>query len=557
MRKSSASILALLLLLASGAGPSNAQPTRDSLIANLRKHVKYVFVIYQENRSFDSYFGTYPGAENLASPLAQDHGFRQYDPLGGQWVTPYGITDPDVADDNHSRASLYEKVDGGAMDHFIADEESRALASGKSNEVAHRLGLLTMAHEDCDTVPYLWKYAHAFALYDHFFQGMYGPSTPGNIDIIAAQTGQTMVARDPKTAVAANGAGPGDPIVNDTYPFEGPYHNGEPKQKQLDQTYANVLLTLSGKDAGEDVKVDGDGVKEDVASLVASSKPDIGWGWYQEGFRDDGSGNYPAYVTHHNAPQYFGYIRQNAPLWNGVHDLTDFYPAIAKGTLGSHGVFFIKGGYANPFGWKPANPDPAVQKAFVGDDDHPAYSDSQIAEALVAKTVNAIAHSTYWSQSAIVITWDDSEGFYDHVPPPQFEACPDGNPCGDGPRVPLILISPYAKSGAIVSDAGDHASFVKFVDTLFDLPPLGSLPDEKPYLPEGPRDTNARLTDLVGGFDPARLAGTKPPIPAAAAEIPAAAVGTFPPPMSCASLGIRPVVPPGALTSPPPGFAPR
>jgi len=171
MRRATGTFLTLLLLLASFPQPSRAEPSRDALIANLRKHVKYVFVIYQENRSFDSYFGTYPGAENLASRLAQDHGFRQYDPLGGQWVSPYRIADPDVIDDNHSRASLIEKVDGGAMDHFIADEESRALAAGKSTELAHRLGLLTMAHEDCDTVPYLWKYARAFALYDHFFKG--------------------------------------------------------------------------------------------------------------------------------------------------------------------------------------------------------------------------------------------------------------------------------------------------------------------------------------------------------------------------------------------------
>ena len=154
----------------------------------------------------------------------------------------------------------------------------------------------------------------------------------------------------------------------------------------------------------------------------------------------------------------------------------------------------------NLFGWKPANLDPAVQKAFLGDDDHPAYSDSQLSESLVAKAVNAIARSPYWNDSAIIVLWDDSEGFYDHVPPPQFEACPDGKPCGDGPRVPLILISPFAKSHALISDPGDHASFVKFLDALYELPPLASLPDEAPYMPAGPRDTNAQLTDLLGGF---------------------------------------------------------
>jgi phospholipase C len=538
-------------------GSSSAQTGRDALLADLRAHVKHVFVIYQENRSFDSYFGTFPGAENLGTALAREHGFRQFDPLGGGWIAPFRIVDPDVADADHSRPSLYTKVDGGRMDLFVADEEFRWLHLGASRENARRMGLLTMAYEDCDTIPFLWKYAREFALYDHFFQGMYAPSTPGNIDLIAAQTGQTMAARNPKDTVAPSDVGPGEPVVNDTYPAFGPYHNGEPKVKQLDQTYANILLTLTGKDAQADVKNDAGEIKDDIAYLASRSSPSIGWGWYQEGFKDDGSGKYPAYVTHHNAPQYFGYVRQNQPLWGGIHDLTELYPALENGTLPDRGVFFVKGGYINPFGWKPANPDPKVQKEFVGDDDHPGYSDSQLAESLVAKTVNAIARSTYWRDSAIIVTWDDSEGFYDHVPPPQFEPCPDKRPCGDGPRVPFILISPYAKSGAIVSDPGDHASFAKFVETLFGIPALASLPDEKPYLPQGPRDENPALTDLLGGFDPQRLAGTKAPIPASLAEIPDAIVESFPPRMSCRSLGITPIVPPGGMASPPPGFGPR
>ena len=108
-----------------------------------------------------------------------------------------------------------------------------------------------------------------------------------------------------------------------------------------------------------------------------------------------------------------------------------------------------------------------------------------------------------------------------------------------------------------MSDPGDHASFAKFLDVLFQLPPLGSLPDEKPYLPEGPRDTNASLTDLVHGFDPVRLAGEKPVIPASDAEIPDAAVNQFPPPMSCDAIGVTPVAVPGVSASPPEGFDPR
>ena len=529
---------------------------RQVLLANLRAHIKHVFVIYQENRSFDSYFGTFPAADNLATNEARMHGFKQYDPIGNQWVTPFRINDPDLADADHSRPALYTKANGGKMDLYVAAEEGRMLRMGASLQDAQRVGLLTMAHEDCDMIPFLWKYAKTFALYDHIFQGMYGPSTPGNIDLIAAQTGQTQWARHASQAVGAADTGQGVPVVDDLYPAFGPYHNGEPKTKQVDLTFANLFLTLSGAAATSAV-IDNDDIKDDIASLAGSGRPAIPWGWYQEGFKDDGSGTYPAYVAHHNAAQYFGYVRQNATLWNNVHDLTEALPAIKNGTLPDRGVVFIKGGYRNPFDWQTANADPAVRKAFNGDDDHPGYSDSQVSEAMVATMVNAIARSKYWSDSAIIILWDDSEGFYDHVPPPVFEECPDGHACGDGPRVPLILISPYAKSGAIISDPGDHASFAKFLGTLFDLPALGSLPDEKPYLPRGPRDTNSALTDLLGGFDAARLAGTAAPALATAAQIPDATIQTFPAPMSCRSLGITPVQVPEGMASPPPAFAPR
>ena len=547
---------AVLLLSAAPARSETPAPPRSdenaSFVANLRAHVKHVFVIYQENRSFDSYFGTFPGADNLASPSAQRHGFRQYDALGNQWVTPFRIVDPDVSDANHARPALITKADDGRMDLYVATQEFDALAEGQSRENAQRIGLLTMAHEDCDTIPFLWKYANTFALYDHFFQGMYGPSTPGNIDLIAAQTGQTQWARNPKERVARNDRGPGEPVVDDMDPAFGPYRS-QPRHTQLDQTYANIFLTLSGKTA-VDARKDAAGVRQDIGALARMGHPAIPWGWYQEGYHAKKPSQ--AYVTHHNALQYFGYLRNNSHFWNGVHNIRDLVPAIEHGTLGSRSVVFVKGGYRNSFGWKPANKNPEVQRNFQGDDDHPGYSDSQLSESLVATVVNAVAHSKYWHDSAIFVFWDDSEGFYDHVPPPQFERCPDGHPCGDGPRVPALLISPYAKSHAIVSEISDHASFAKFLGVLFNLPALATLPDEAPFMPEGPRDNDSRLSDLLGAFDAARLAGTQAPIPASAAEIPSSIVDSFPARMSCSTLGITPVKIPGEDTLPA-GFAPR
>ncbi|HET9029099.1 MAG TPA: alkaline phosphatase family protein [Candidatus Aquilonibacter sp.] len=533
------------------ATPSSGE---DALVGLVRQKIKHVFVIYQENRSFDSYFGTFPGAANLATTLAQTQGFRQYDPLGNQWVTPFRITAADTADANHARLALITKADGGRMDQFISTEEFGLLARGYSREDAQRVGLLTMAFEDCDTIPYYWQYAKNFALYDHFFQGMYGPSTPGNIDLIAAQTGQTQWARHGDEQVNALGTGPGVPVVNDTEPYWGPYGDGntpQPGTSQYDLTFATLFLTLSGKEA-TNAKKDDDDIKQDVASLAHRGAPAVPWGWYQEGFGEKFNGISSPYVTHHNALQYFGYLRNNPYFWRGVHDVKALLPAIQNGTLGDRGVVFVKGGYENPFGFKPADKSPYVQYHFRGDDDHPGYSDSQISEAFVAKFVNAIAKSKYWNDSLILITWDDSEGFYDHMAPPSFERCPDGHPCGDGPRVPAILISPFAKDHAVVSDLSDHTSFAKMLGKIFDLPALASLPDEHPYLPEGPRDLDPRLSDLLGGFDMERLSGTKLPIPASAAIV--SDIGV-PPKESCSSLGIVPVHIPGEEKAPE-GFAP-
>jgi phospholipase C len=209
-----------------------------------------------------------------------------------------------------------------------------------------------------------------------------------------------------------------------------------------------------------------------------------------------------------------------------LRGLQDFFTAVNQGSAAADGgVFFVKGGYENIFGMKPADPDAAVQRNFLGDDDHPAYSDAQISETLVAKSVNAIARSKYWAQCAIIITWDDSEGDYDHLPPSTRSYGPDKIVIADGPRVPLLVISPYARSHCISHNVGDHGSVVKFADLVCGLTPLAQLPDEftgrekgKQELGQidwGPNDAFAAdVSDLSSAFDPARLSGQTPALPA-------------------------------------------
>jgi phospholipase C len=537
---------------ATATAPNDATHALDTL---LRSRIKHVFIIYQENHSFDNYFGTYPGAENLASPLAQSHGFRQYDPIGKQWVTPFRITDPDTESPSQSRLVIVDKMDGGKMDGFVATQE-RLSAKRFDQSAARDVGLLTMAHYDCDTIPFLWKYARAFTLFDHMFTAMAGPSTPAALALIAGQSGQSQSARNPQEVTPPDDRGAGVPVPNDLDPAYGPYSEAS-KTLQIPQRYATLMLTMAGREASQ-ATAETQGVVQDLAVTAAGGRAPIPWGWYQEGYLSPRSA-LPGYETHHNPLQYFGYLRQNNIFWRNVHAVNDMLQALKANSLPDKGIFYIKGGSINRFGWKPANRDPYVRKNFIGDDDHPGPgdTDAQVGETFVATFVNAIARSSYWKDSAIIITWDDPGGFYDHVPPPQFEPCPDTHACGAGPRVPLIVISPYVRSGAVVDDDGDQTSILQFIENIFDLPALASLPDERPYLPHGPRDANPLVTDLRGAFDPARLRGAVQPIPAARAEIPNATIDHFPAAMSCKSLGIKPVLLPNAPSTPPPHFNAR
>jgi len=564
----------------------------------LRKKIKYVFVLYQENRSFDSYFGTYPGADGIFSRKPDETpGFKQ--PIINTngttgTIQPFRIGPKQYAADtddvDHSHPMIVSKMDiqDGVpkMDRFALEEERKYMKKGKPSLVAKQMGELAMAYEDCNTVPLLWRYASRFVLFDHVFQEMTGPSTLGNIAIIAAQTGQTQWALHPEEAYKGDGArSPGVPVMNDNDPFWGSPLDPTPKAEkmpvnphdfgieskphtQINLTFASLPLTLQGKRLKSVARQDRDpkrdlaDVRHDIPFISKRHQAAVGFGWYEEGYgsgkvdMDDGpedaSGLHAAYITHHNGPQYFGYISNNPQMRKQLHGLHAFFDALKQQTLPKQGgVFFVKGGYRNIFGIKPADPDPRVQKNFKGDDDHPAYSDAQISEALVAKAVNAIAASPYWKESAIIITWDDSEGDYDHVPPPILAKGPDGSVISDGPRVPLILISPYARTGYVAHAQGNQASVVKFVDTVFSLPPLAFLPDEERGRKLGEKEFHQKglgpedaitpgVGNLTEAFSPARLLGKAAPLPASYVEIPDSLIDHLPQQTGygCTDLGI-------------------
>jgi phospholipase C len=556
----------------------------DQMLSLIQQNIKYVFVLYQENRSFDSYFGTFPGANGLYSqPAASTPGFTQVlvNTDGTKTtISPFLIgptqyaADTDDIDHSHARTVAKMDIQNGTpqMDLFAMTEELKYSPTGNPSIEAKQFGELAMAHEDCDTVPLLWAWADRFVLFDNVFESFTGPSTPGNLSIIGAQTGETQWALHPDQA-------PNLPINTDDDPFWGSPSDktasplpvnptdypGYPIAPNL--TFATLPLSMLMSTASSTVAADPMAatdmvdVQDDLTFLSKLTAPAVGFGWYQEGFDKESTdsagpttadGTHASYVTHHNGPQYFGYVANTPALRAQLHGLGDLYADLANKNLPKGGgAFYVKGGYQNQLGMLPADPDATVQKNFPGDDDHPGYSDAQISEAMVATTINAIASSPYWSQSAIIITWDDSEGDYDHVPPPVVYAGPDKSTYSYGPRVPLIFISPYAKLGYVSSEQGSQGSVVKFIDTVFGLPPLATLPDELlgRYLGLaefgqenlGPNDAiTPGVSDLTDAFSASRLMGTAAALTPDYAMVDTAYVTKIPQTtgLGCSDLGI-------------------
>jgi phospholipase C len=504
---------------------------------------------------------------------------------------------------------------------------------------------LMLAHLDCDTIPFLWQYADRFALFDNFHQTTIGPSTPNAIAMIAGQTGETQWALHPEATGRHLGNGQEVPNTYDSAPFAGsaidtvagpkpPYgpdeqdfsgashekalppadgklsvrtlkgapgkFNAAPKSKaQVPLTFASLPLSFMGPDLDaitardEAPAIDLADVQGDMA-VIASRNPAVPWGWYQQGYGpepfdgratialDPASTAHPSYIVHHNGPQYFGYLGDNPAEQARMHSLSAFYADVARGALPAQGgVFYVRGGYYNNDDLRTLDPNPDVRAVFPGNDDHPGYSDAQISEAMVADSVNAIAASKYWPQSAIILTYDETDGLYDHVPERVRSWGPDGFPLTGGPRIPAILISPFAAAHVVSHVYSEHNSVIKFIDRLFGLVPLADLPDEvrgrragaanaslaapggARQRDLGPADDLVPMGDLSEAFDADRLRGTAPVLSAAYATITGVRRLPHAGGAGCKSLGIVPTDYPhglaeGAEIDPPPSdFNPR
>ncbi len=616
---------------------SNLEPsmTVPQKIALLRQKVKHVFILFQENRSFDQHFGTFPGVDGLV-PGGSQPGYTQAivnTDKSVSTISPFKIPlsvkdtngntvslhpeDTDSVDHSHTGIVNDEHIVNGVTlnDRFALNAEglttdangnivSRSTGAPLSSLPAPSLAAkqkaeLVMSHLDCDNIPFLWQYADRFVLSDNFHMSVTSASTPNAIAMISGQNGVTQMALHPELA-GSNSSNPvvkesgGLPMLNDDGPYAGssfdnapvkpPYGpNDEPPSiPALNQTYASLPLSFMGSDIDSVIQHDQNpaldlaDVQSDIKVIGALDTP-VHWGWYQEGYDHeptDGSGpaTFATYITHHNGPQYFGYLGDNTQvLSHNLHGLGDFFTDIANRKIPGSGVFYVRGGYGNNDGLKPVDTNAAVQANLTGSDDHPGYSDAQISEALVADEVNAIAASPYWKDSAIIITYDETDGLYDHVPESTRNYDSFGNPNEASQRIPAIVISPFAVVHGISHRYSEHTSIITLINEIFGLKPLERLPDEERARKLGvtefnqpnltPFDADPSIGDLTEAFDNARLRGTVAPLPASYAEIAQTDVLTLPHynNQGCAHLNISPTdYVNGVLTDPPPAdFNPR
>jgi phospholipase C len=452
-------------------GPSGHEVTggpagRYLVPAGIHK-IKHVIIIMQENRSFDSYFGTYPGADGL--PMRD--GVPTVcvpDPAGG-CTRPYH----DRADRNgggpHAEGNAIADVDGGRMNGFIRQRDAARASCRVANDPACA-GTRTpdvMGYHTAAEIPNYWTYARDFVLDDHMFEPVKSWSLPDHLYLVSAWSARCR-NRSPMSCV--------NNIV-------GPY-GVRTFQRAVDHELAGGKTSI-------------DLAWTDITWLLYAHH--ISWRYYvQAGIQpdcDNDSAETCAAVKQNvqtpgiwNPLPLFGDVQQDHQLHN-IQTLRSYRHAARKGTLPA--VSWIVPSGANS--------------------DHPPASVHR-SQAYVTAIINAAMKSPDWKSTAIFLSWDDWGGFYDHVVPPAV----DQN--GYGLRVPAMVISPYARKGFIDHQTLSSDAYLKFIEDDFLAgarlnPATDGRPDPRPDV----REDVPVLGNLIQDFNfsqaprPPVLLATNPP----------------------------------------------
>ncbi len=439
--------LTTLTVACSGSGDLIQQITTG---ANIHK-IKHVIVIMQENRSFDSYFGTYPGADGIQmshgvpTACVPDHRPRPC-------VRPFA----DHADINgggpHQHANAYADIDGGRMDDFMrqARDAQQTCAYGQDPACIVKLhnGIPdVMGYHTQSDIPNYWTYAHDFVLQDHMFEPDASWSLPVHLFMVSEWSARCTRHNDPTSCVNAKQRVPPRPPDGD--PLH-PSPNG-PIYAWTDLTY---LLHQHHVSWGYYVSP---GAQPDCTNTAFACPP------VRQSSQTPGIWN---------PLPYFDTVRNDHQLGN-IQPVHNFLNGARDGTL------------------------PAVSWVVPSQDvsDHPPARISE-GMAYVTHLINAVMSGPDWNSTAIFLAWDDWGGFYDHVVPPVV----DEN--GYGLRVPALVISPYARRGYIDHQILSFDAYDKFIEDDFLNsqrlnPKTDGRPDPRPTV----RENVAILGDLTKDFD--------------------------------------------------------
>jgi phospholipase C len=461
MRRVAASGAVVIGLVIAGAGGVNAyrsmtlQAGAASAVESGIQKIRHVVVIMQENRSFDSYFGTYPGADGIPMKNGVPTVCVPDPGAGGTCVKPY----PDHQDRNlggpHGQDNAQEDIAAGRMNGFIGQAEmgNRTVCLVANNPSCGTGGGRTdvMGYHTGGDIPNYWAYAQHFVLQDHLFESNASWSLPSHLYMVSEWSAYCLIKGDPMSCTNALQS-PGDPPD---------------------------FATKARKRAGLPVQPP-DYAWTDLTYLLY--KAGVSWKYYvQTGTQPDCANNAmtcPPVKQNARTPgiwnplPYFDTVREDNQLGN-IQDLSHFFADAKAGTL----------------------PEVSWITPSQVDSEHPPALVST-GQSYVTSLINAIMESPNWSSTAIFLSWDDWGGFYDHVVPPTV----DQN--GYGLRVPGLLISPYARQGYIDHQMLSHDAYVKFIEDDFlggqrlD-PKTDGRPDPRPTV----REDAPQLGNLVYDFN--------------------------------------------------------
>lgn len=403
--------------------------------------IKHIIVIMQENRSFDTYFGTYPGADGIPMqngvPTVCEH-----DPATGGCVRPYHDTQDMNFGGPHGAPNATADINGGKMNGFIqsAEKGKRAGCQTTPNApaCAQGKGIDVMGYHTGADIPNYWAYAQNFVLQDHMFEPNASWSLPAHLFMVSAWSAKCTTPGDPMSCVNALDGPSGTNTNGNDYAWTDLTY----LLHKDNISWAYYLSNGSEPDCDDD------------AMICPTKKQNV---------KVPGIWNpLPAFDT----------VKQDGQLGN-IQQVSSFLSAAKQGTLPA--VSWVV-----PNGTVSEHPP-----AFVS-----------AGQSYVTSLINAVMSGPDWSSSAIFLAWDDWGGFYDHVAPPNV----DEN--GYGLRVPGLVISPYAKQGYIDHQTLSFDAYLKFIeDDFLDGARLNPATDGRPDPRPDVRENASILGNLVSDFD--------------------------------------------------------